>query len=881
MRLWGCIPLTLLALVALSTTTQVAWNSDATIQSNTLVDVLNNDEDYSSLLSLLQKAKLIPTLNKLNGSTLFAPTNDAIKRHDLWRSALEYPTLLKDNVQEELRQQLFYHLLNFSVTEDPKDLTTLQVNTLHFPKLSLNPPTNEPPPWMPIPESSLGNQSQKLRLTSRDGVAWVGVDAFGKGGIEVKKQKVEAANGVVYGIAHVLEVPPDLGRVLSHEPSLSYFQKVLTPSILNVINSTSELTLFIPVDSAWEALDPIERLYLESQFAADDLLRILNMHAVVEKSVRWSDTFDSTTALTTEYGSKLEVVISDGKTTVSGATLLQPDIYASNGVLHLVSSLLVPPGALQLTPEKYLLALNCTSFISLIHSVNLTHLINDTETQYTILAPKDDVLSVYENDGLPKRGSDELKRVLQYHFLPGKWTPKKLADGMLLESVLREPGLDGGRQVMHVEVNDNEKQDAPSRHIKFGGAGITGEHIVINNVVVYFISSPLELPVDPLQTALPSLELSSFLAAVFSTSIADVIKKTPRATFLMPHNAAFKGLGKLVSDHLLAASSKTDLENVIMHHIIDGIEYSQSLVNGSVRSFATLEGSDLQLERLSDSSVIVSPSGGWAGMKSALYPTNMLTETGVIHELSDLMIPRSVELNAGKLMKAAKATTMINMVTKAGFDWVLNGTAPPEDSEWADQGSGGASWTLLCPTDDAFKKYNLTQILENIDILRALVSQHLIRTSPSTGESVSFNVFDVLNNNRPLPLEDLGEYPTLLSPSSAYGDIVFRALDDKVSQYMVGIKNARGTDKQADWARVLTWGRTTTGGGTGGAIIIDRVLLPYDPPWWMEYFVPSFVGVLGVGLISLFFYGVRVVWKRDVTEATYEPIGGFGQDDST
>jgi solute carrier family 25 carnitine/acylcarnitine transporter 20/29 len=49
----------------------------------------------------------------------------------------------------------------------------------------------------------------------------------------------------------------------------------------------------MPVDSAWEALDPIERLYLESEFAADDLLRILNMHAVVEKSVRWSDTFGS------------------------------------------------------------------------------------------------------------------------------------------------------------------------------------------------------------------------------------------------------------------------------------------------------------------------------------------------------------------------------------------------------------------------------------------------------------------------------------------------------------------------------------------------------------------------------------------------------------
>jgi solute carrier family 25 (mitochondrial carnitine/acylcarnitine transporter), member 20/29 len=48
----------------------------------------------------------------------------------------------------------------------------------------------------------------------------------------------------------------------------------------------------MPVDSAWKTLDPLERLYLESEFATDDLLRILDMHAVVEKSVRWSDTLD-------------------------------------------------------------------------------------------------------------------------------------------------------------------------------------------------------------------------------------------------------------------------------------------------------------------------------------------------------------------------------------------------------------------------------------------------------------------------------------------------------------------------------------------------------------------------------------------------------------
>lgn len=77
--------------------------------------------------------------------------------------------------------------------------------------------------------------------------------------------------------------------------SLSYFQKVLTPEIERFLNSTSELTLFMPLDSAWESLDPLERLYLESDFAADDLRRILDMHVVSEPGVRWSDSFQSST----------------------------------------------------------------------------------------------------------------------------------------------------------------------------------------------------------------------------------------------------------------------------------------------------------------------------------------------------------------------------------------------------------------------------------------------------------------------------------------------------------------------------------------------------------------------------------------------------------
>jgi len=65
----------------------------------------------------------------------------------------------------------------------------------------------------------------------------------------------------------------------------------------------------------------------------------------------------------------------------------------------------------------------------------------------------------------------------------------------------------------------------------------------------------------------------------------------------------------------------------------------------------------------------------------------------------------------------------------------------------------------------------------------------------------------------------------------------------------------------------------------GGVILIDRLLWPYEPPWWVAYGAPIFVGVMGVIAICGLFYGVRLIWKWDTREATYEPVGGFGRED--
>ncbi len=338
---------------------------------------------------------------------------------------------------------------------------------------------------------------------------------------------------------------------------------------------------------------------------------------------------------------------------------------------------------------------------------------------------------------------------------------------------------------------------------------------------------------------MPTLNFSSFLAAIFSADLADTIKTSPRTTLLIPHNDAFKRLGLLVSAHLLSTPAKADLESVVLHHVIN------------------------------DGPISLTPSGGWPGLISELTPMNLLSETGAVHELSDIFIPRSVHLTVGKLAKAAKGTTMTNLILKAGMEWVLNGTTPPVDSPWGQSGISGTGWTLLCPSDDAFKRVNLTRLHADKAAMQLIVGQHLLNT-PDPELSVS------PNNNQPVRFHDSDIYATLISPESNYRDVVFRETEN--GEVVVAIKNAPGTGGKRDWAKVTAWGRATTGGGTGGVIQINQLLVPYETPLWMEYGVPVVVAIFGVFAIGLFFMGVRKIWRMDRTEATYEPVGGFGRE---
>lgn len=105
--------------------------------------------------------------------------------------------------------------------------------------------------------------------------------------------------------------------------------------IAETLSGEGPFTVFAPTNAAFEALPQFVTDYLGSH--PDVLARILTYH-VVPGNVLSADLQDTAT---TVEGS--DVIVGAQATTVNDATIVTPDIAASNGVIHVIDSVILPP----------------------------------------------------------------------------------------------------------------------------------------------------------------------------------------------------------------------------------------------------------------------------------------------------------------------------------------------------------------------------------------------------------------------------------------------------------------------------------------------------------------------------------------------------------
>jgi uncharacterized surface protein with fasciclin (FAS1) repeats len=115
---------------------------------------------------------------------------------------------------------------------------------------------------------------------------------------------------------------------------------VQAAGLVDALKADGPLTVFAPTDEAFAKLPEgtVETLLLPENI--DQLKSILTYHVVAGKILS-TDLSDGATA-TTLQGSNLSVEIADGIVSIQNANVTTADISTSNGVIHVIDTVLLP-----------------------------------------------------------------------------------------------------------------------------------------------------------------------------------------------------------------------------------------------------------------------------------------------------------------------------------------------------------------------------------------------------------------------------------------------------------------------------------------------------------------------------------------------------------
>jgi uncharacterized surface protein with fasciclin (FAS1) repeats len=111
------------------------------------------------------------------------------------------------------------------------------------------------------------------------------------------------------------------------------------PAVLKALSSRGQLTVFAPTDDAFAALglNPTN----VADLGEDALTEILLYH--VARGSRDASDVVSSSRIRTLQGGFLHVSLSGGSAFVNDSKIIATDIVASNGIIHVIDAVLLPP----------------------------------------------------------------------------------------------------------------------------------------------------------------------------------------------------------------------------------------------------------------------------------------------------------------------------------------------------------------------------------------------------------------------------------------------------------------------------------------------------------------------------------------------------------
>jgi transforming growth factor-beta-induced protein len=279
---------------------------------------------FKTLVALVKKAGLAGTLSAPGNLTVFAPTDQAfanLKKND--------PALYNKVATNKklLRSVLTYHVVSKRI-----------------------------PASAAIAAAKKG---QKVKTVQGESIAlrFKGGKIVLNGTARVVIPDVKASNGVIHAIGTVL-VPPSLSQppaptqsivqLASRNPSFSTLVSLVQKAgLVEAISAPGPFTVFAPTNEAFAKLAKAAPATYAAVLADPMLLaKVLTYHVVAGdiKSAQAIAVAQKNGSVKPLEGEPISLSLEDGKLTLNGsATVVAADVRATNGVIHVIDTVIVPP----------------------------------------------------------------------------------------------------------------------------------------------------------------------------------------------------------------------------------------------------------------------------------------------------------------------------------------------------------------------------------------------------------------------------------------------------------------------------------------------------------------------------------------------------------
>jgi transforming growth factor-beta-induced protein len=406
--------------------------------------------------------------------------------------------------------------------------------------------------------------------------------------------------------------------------------------LVDTLKGEGPFTVFAPTDEAFAQLPEgtVEALLEDIPQLTDILLYHVVPGKVMAADVVMLDGQEAATAL---EGKNIAISIVDGKVFLNESVeVIITDIDASNGVIHVIDSVLLPPAdeaaaEEEMAPEMDIVdtAVADGRFTTLAAALGAADLVDTLkgEGPFTVFAPTDEAFAQLPEGTVEALLEDipQLTDILLYHVVPGK---------VMAADVV---GLDGQEAATALEGKNIAISIVDGKVFLNESVEVIITDIDASNGVIHVIDSVLLPPADEaaaemdiVDTAVADGRFTTLAAALGAADLVDTLKGEGPFTVFAPTDEAFAQLPEGTVEALL--EDIPQLTDILLYHVVPGKVMAADVVMLDGQEAATaLEGKNIAIS-IVDGKVFLNES-------VEVIITDIETTNGVIHVIDAVLLP--------------------------------------------------------------------------------------------------------------------------------------------------------------------------------------------------------------------------------------------------